>query len=170
MFNTDDKPEETLVENPELDKKLEEIRKAINAGDDGSSLVNSLQNNREFLLKYAMNMYLQKPTRVGLLETITTLLSQMESSVRNDRKEKLKQDEQNNNTVGFHQMMEALDKIAKGNIKIPTFTMTNFLLDPNKSLLEANDGGEVITPINPEELKQGIELVDLDGKPIDARE
>ena len=170
MIDIEDKPKEELVENPLLEAKLKEIRDAITANDEGNSLIESLQKNREFLLSYATNMYLQKPTRVGLLESITTLLSQMESSVRNDRKEKLKRDEQESNSVSFNQMMTAIDKISKGNIKLPTFEVNNFMLDPSKSLLDANSTEEFIKPINVEELKQGMELIDLDGNPINARE
>jgi hypothetical protein len=60
-------------------------------------------------------------------------------------------------------MLEAMKTISSGAVSLPVFDMTRFLLDPNKSLLDA---AKDIAPIKPEELVQGNSLVDIDGNPV----
>lgn len=92
------------------------------------------------------------------------MLAQMEKTIRDDRKEKAKKKENENNALGFSQLMEALGNISSGNIKLPSFDMKDFILDPSKPLIDEED--KSMEPIKLEELEQGNKLVDLDGEPV----
>lgn len=144
---------------------MERMRKALEANPedvDQTELVTIIQENRAHILQYAMGQYLQNPKSASLLEGVTSLITQMENTVRQDRKERLKKKDAENNVLSFNQMLEAMKGISNGQIVIPHFDMSDFVLDPNKSLLSITDAA----PINPAELVQGNELIDIDGKPV----
>lgn len=146
---------------------LEQLKMAMDSSPedvDQETLVKVIQKNRAFILEYAMSAYLDNPKSASLLEGVTQMLAQMEKTIRDDRKEKAKKKENENNALGFSQLMEALGNISSGNIKLPSFDMKDFILDPSKPLIDEEDKG--MEPIKLEELEQGNKLVDLDGEPV----
>lgn len=145
---------------------LEQIRNTIEGTDEdpnNAGLITAVQRNKAILLDYAMMTYMRNPTNPKMLESITSLLAQIEKTVRDDRKEKAKAKEKEDDKLTFNQMMDAMKQISSGQIQLPTFNIGSFLLDPSKSLLgpAAN-----IAPINPAELEQGNALVDIEGKKV----
>lgn len=126
------------------------------------SFVVALQKNRKFLLEYAMQDYMIKPSPAKL-ETITSLLGAMEKVIRDDRKERAKKQENQDNVVSFKQMLDAMSMIKQGTIALPVFDLSNFMLDPNQSVIAGETG---IKPIGEAELVQGMVTLDLDGKVV----
>lgn len=124
------------------------------------SFVVALQKNRKFLLEYAMQDYMIKPSPAKL-ETITSLLGHMEKVVRDDRKERMKKQETQDNAISFKQMLDAMSMIKQGSIALPVFDLGSFMLDPTQSVLEGEVG---VKPILPQELVMGNELVTIDGE------
>ena len=126
------------------------------------SFVTALQKNRQFLLQYAMKAYMEKPGSASLLEGVTSLLAHMEKAIRDDRKERMKKQENQDNKLSFNQMLEAMSMIKTGAIQIPVFDVTSFMLDPTVSLTDGLD----VKPINEAELVQGNQIISIDGTPI----
>lgn len=126
------------------------------------SFVTALQKNRQFLLQYAIRAYMEKPNSASLLEGVTSLLGQMEKAVRDDRKERMKKQENQDNALSFKQMIEAMSMIKTGALVLPTFNVESFMPDPNVSLVAHLD----VKPINENELVQGNAVVDIDGNPV----
>jgi hypothetical protein len=154
------------IEDAEVESVLLLLQKSLQMDledEDQNKLVDAIQANRALLLKYAMQQYLAKPGSASLLEGVTSLLGHMEKVVRDNRKEKAKKKEGEHNVVAFNQMLEAMKSISSGAIAVPVFEIGTFLLDPSKSLLGDNDN---IAPIKPDELTQGIQIVDIDGKAV----
>lgn len=144
---------------------LEELRMAMTGSEediDQEALVKMVQKNRAFLLEYAMGAYLDNPKNGELLGSVTSIIAAIEKCVREDRKERMKKKESENNHLAFNQVMEALDKINNGSVRMPTFDFKDFILDPTKSLI----GGADVNPINDEELVQGNTLIDLEGNAV----
>lgn len=154
------------TEDEEAAAAMQALRKALVLDledEDQNKLVEAIQQNRALLLNYAMQQYLAKPSSASLLEGVSSLIGHMEKTVRDNRKEKAKKKEGETNVLAFNQMLEAMKTISSGAVSLPVFDMTGFLLDPNKSLLDA---AKDIAPIKPEELVQGNSLVDIDGNPV----
>jgi hypothetical protein len=144
---------------------MEKMRKALadNPEDiDQTEMIKVIQENRAHILQYAMGQYLQNPKSASLLEGVSSLISQMEATVRNDRKERTKKKDAENNVLSFNQMLDAMKSISNGQVLVPHFDMSDFILDPNKTLLTVVD----VAPIKPEELVQGNELIDIDGNAV----
>lgn len=149
----------------EMIQIMERMRKALEANPedvDQTQLITIIQENRALLLQYAMGQYLLSPKSATLLEGVTSLIGQMESTVRNDRKERTKKKDSENNIVSFNEMLDAMKSISSGQIAIPHFDMSDFILDPSKTLLFSVD----VNPINAAELVQGNELIDIDGNTV----
>jgi hypothetical protein len=160
------KPKADPLDMDKMGKVLEELREAMTGTEediDQEALVKMVQKNRAFLLEYAMAAYLDNPKNGELLGSVTSIIAAIEKCVREDRKERMKKKENENNALGFNQLMEALGKISNGAVKIPVFDMQDFILDPSKSILP---GGGNVEPIKDEELQMGNSLVDLDGEPV----
>jgi len=126
------------------------------------SFITALQKNRQFLLQYAMKAYMEKPGSASLLEGVTSLLAHMEKAIRDDRKERMKKQENQDNKLSFNQMLEAMSMIKTGAIQIPIFDVTSFMLDPSVSLTDGLD----VKPINEAELVQGNQIISIDGTPV----
>lgn len=126
------------------------------------SFVTALQKSRQFLLQYAMKAYMEKPGSASLLEGVSSLLGHMEKAIRDDRKERMKKQENQDNKLTFNQMLEAMSMIKTGAIQVPVFDMSSFMLDPSVSLVEGLD----VKPINEAELVQGNEILSLEGVPL----
>jgi hypothetical protein len=159
------KPPASIEPSLEMQAIMEKMRKAMedNPEDiDQTALIKVIQENRANILQYAMGQYLQNPKSASLLEGVTSLIGQMESTVRNDRKERAKKKDAENNVLSFNQMLDAMQNISNGAIVIPHFDMSDFILDPSKTLLTQAD----VAPIKPEELVQGNELIDIDGNAV----
>ncbi|UYE93564.1 hypothetical protein [Shewanella phage FishSpeaker] len=145
---------------------LEQIRNTIEQNEEDpeqKSLITAVQHNKYVLLNYAMMAYQRNPTNPKMLESITSLLAQIEKTVRDDRKEKARAKEKEDDKLTFNQMMEAMKQISSGQIQLPTFNIGSFLLDPTKSLLGNAPG---VNPISPAELEQGNSLVDINGTKV----
>lgn len=150
----------------EVDEALLEIVLSLTKTEEDveqDTLVTSLQKHRALLLKFATLAYMKKPSSAMLLSSIMSLVGSMEKAVRDDRKERAKKEENESNQFSFTQIVESLNAIAQGAVITPTFELTNFILDPTKSLL---DVGVAFKPIKEEELTQGNSLVDAEGNPI----
>lgn len=159
--DTNDRP----VDDEQVVRLLEMLRKGIESNEDDEdqkSLVTALQENRTFLLKYAMGQYLKSPKSASLLEGVTSLIAQMEKTVRDDRKERAKKKEGESNRATFNQLIEAMGKISDGSINMPVFDTSFFVLDPSKSLIDGLD----IKPISEGELKQGQQTLNLEGEEV----
>lgn len=145
---------------------IEQLREAMvgTAEDvDQEALIKMVQKNRAFLLEYAMAAYLDNPKNGELLGSVTSIIAAIEKAVREDRKERMKKKESENNQLGFNQLLDALQNISSGGIKMPVFDMSDFILDPNKSILPPNN---TLEPIKDDELVSGNQLVDINGEPI----
>lgn len=148
---------------------LEQLRAAMTGTEediDQEALVKMVQNNRAFLLEYAMAAYLDNPRNGELLTSVTSIIAAIEKTVREDRKERMKKKDQENNAIGFNQMMEALQNISNGGIRMPVFDFKDFILDPNKSILVDEVMKKDMEPINEDELVMGNALVDIDGQAV----
>lgn len=153
------------IDDANLDEVLALLKSTLEPKEDDVeqvSFVSALQKNRQFLLQYAMRAYMEKPGSASLLEGVTSLLGHMEKAIRDDRKERMKKQENQDNKLSFNQMLEAMQMIKVGTITVPTFDVSSFMLDPNKSLVEGLD----IKPINEEELVQGNQLATIDGEAV----
>ena len=155
------------VAHDEVGTAMENIRKALvkNIEDeDQTQLVDAIQEHRTLLLKYVTQQYLSNPKSASLLIGLISLINDMEKTVRDDRKEKMKKQDSQNNIVAFNQMVDAMKSISAGKIDLPVFDMQAFILDPSKSLITPTMEG--INPITAEELVQGNSIVDIDGKTV----
>lgn len=153
------------IEDEQVVLVLDLLKKALQKDledEDQTKLVEAIQQNRTFLLKYAMQAYLKNPKNGELLGGVTSLIGQMEKTVREDRKEKQKKKDVESNVVSFNQMLDAMKSISAGAISVPVFDTSFFVLDPSKSLVTGLD----IKPISKDELTEGNAIVDLDGKEI----
>lgn len=145
---------------------MEKMRAALTANPEDpnqATLVELIQQNRTLLLQYAMSQYLLNPKSASLLEGVTSLIGQMEKSVRDDRKEEAKKKESESNVLSFNQMLDAMKDISNGTIIIPHFDMSDFLLDPSKTLTPLATN---IAPISEAELVMGNELLNISGEKI----
>lgn len=160
------KKKEALPEDVDkMEKALQQLRKAI-TGDledlDQEELVKVIQQNRAFVLEYALSAYLDNPKNAHLLEGVTQILAQVEKTVRDDRKERMKKKDSETNQLGFAQLMDALNTISTGGIKLPVFDFKDFILDPSKPIVQSPNAD----PINDDELTQGNFIVDIDGNKV----
>lgn len=168
MDNQEQPKEKKKADPLDMDKMrgvIEQLREAMTgtAEDvDQEALIKMVQQNRAFLLEYAMAAYLDNPKNGELLGSVTSIIAAIEKAVREDRKERMKKKDSENNQLAFSQLMEAMGNISSGGIKIPVFDMSDFILDPTKPLALSNN----VAPIKAEELVQGNTLVDLDGQPV----
>lgn len=147
-----------------IDAVMQAINSALHPTDEDieqKQLVQAIQSHRSMILDIASSAYSNKPGDPKLLEAISSLLTQLEKSVRDDRKERAKKSEQEDNKVSFKQMVEALRQLGTGEIKLPTFSSKQMMfLDPNVSLSEIGDLGR----IKEKELDMGSISVDFDGQ------
>lgn len=157
--------DDTLAIDKEIQEVVNNIALAIGdeSDEDQSSLILAVQQHRKVLLNLASRAYINKPTSSAMLEAITSLTSQIEKSVRDNRKEKLKKSELQDNKVNFKQMVEALNQLSTGEITVPVFGNANFALDPSVSLLTGVIG---VSKIKPDELTIGTHTLDFDGNVI----
>lgn len=157
--------EKRKIEEDDVNKLLQLLASTLQPNEEDkeqNSFVTALQQNRQFLLRYAMQSYMDNPRSASLLEGVTSLIGHMEKTVRDDRKERMKKQENQDNVVSFKQMLDAMQMIKTGSIALPVFDFTSFMLDPDVSLIDGLD----VKPINEHELVQGNQLVTIDGNPM----
>lgn len=145
---------------------IEELR-AVMVGNeediDQTEMVKMIQKNRAFLLEYAMGAYLDNPKNGELLGSVKSIIDALERTIREDRKERAKKKEKEDNAISFNQMMDALQNMNNGSIKMPVFDFGDYILDPSKPIMGER---QFFNPINEHELDQGIQQLDFDGNKI----
>ena len=159
-------PASNKVDTEEVTKVLLNIQEQLTHNEEDVEqkyLVDALQQHRSMLLNYATLSFINKPNNPKMLEALTTLVAQLEKAVRDDRKERARKKDADENKVSFNQMLDAMKQISNGDINIPTFKSTAFILDPTQSLLTLRD---TIKPIGLGELEMGNSLVDINGDPM----
>lgn len=128
-----------------------------------SSLLNLVQKHRNLVLDIATQTYISKPNNPKLLDSINTILSQLEKSVRDERKERLKDRELEDNRANFATFVNALNEVASGRLEIPNYGNMAIVLDPLAPIIQPN--GDYSMEIKSEELHQGHQI--LDAKEIE---
>ena len=121
-----------------------------------NELINLVQKQRTLLLDIATQTYISKPSNCKLLDSINTLIGQLEKSVRDDRKEKAKAKEMEDNKTSFAAFVNALNEVANGKLVIPNYGDMGIILDPLKPVTQLDSE----TMIKAEELAQGLIVVD----------
>jgi hypothetical protein len=156
-----------LVQEKEKDQLIADIQTILSGGhsvQNETSLINIVQKQRKLVLDIATQTFISKPNNPKLLDSINTILAQMEKSVRDDRKERLKDRELEDNKANFATFVSALNEITAGKISMPTFSSAPLPLDPfaDAKLFETDNPDEDITE---EEKFQGRQI--LDSKEIE---
>lgn len=131
------------------------LKKDQNAETE-NELINLVQKQRTLLLDIATQTYISKPSNCKLLDSINTLIGQLEKSVRDSRKEVQKAKEMEDNKTSFAAFVNALNEVANGKLVIPNYGDMGIILDPLKPVTQLNPE----TQIKPEELDQGLIIVD----------
>lgn len=108
-----------------------------------TELIQMLTNQRSLLLDVAMHTYISKPSNCKLLDSINTLIGQMEKTVRDNRKEKLKDKELEDNRANFATFVSALNEVAAGKLVLPNYGDQAFILDPLKPIHELSYGERI---------------------------
>jgi hypothetical protein len=161
------KDEFKLAQEKEKDQLIADIQTILNTGhsvDNETSLLRIVQKQRKLILDIATQTFINKPNNPKLMDSINTLLGQMEKSVRDDRKERLKDRELEDNKANFATFVSALGEISAGRIKMPTFADFPMSLDPfgDHKIFTTDNPDEEITE---EEKFQGRQI--LDSKKIE---
>lgn len=172
MYDRDEEPDhlgpgqtdERLKQEKDKDQYIADIQAVLNGPMDKEgeqSLMKILQRQRNLLLDMAMQTYIKKPNSSSLLDSINTLMSNIEKSVRDDRKERLKDRELEDNKANFANFVNALGEISNGRLTLPNYGDQAFILDPLKPIIDLSDDPD--TDVKPEELAQGLQEVDSDA-------
>lgn len=167
VYTNDHKDENKLVQEKEKEALINEIQLILNAGhsvDNEKSLLNIVQKQRKLILDIATTTFLNKPNNPKLMDSINTLLGQMEKSVRDDRKERLRDRELEDNKANFATFVNALNEVSAGRLVMPTFAEFQMPLDPfaEHKLFKTDNPDE---DISEEEKFQGRQI--LDSKKIE---
>lgn len=103
---------------------LDSIQNAIKPNEEDQeqkTLVEAIQAHRAMIIEVATTAYVARSHDPKMLEALSSLLSQLEKSVRDDRKEKAKLQDQQDNKLAFRQVVELLGNMSTGSIKVPDF-------------------------------------------------
>lgn len=154
---------------PNTDAAIQSIMDALaiaNSIDENDpnqhALIRAIQKHREMILHNATVAYVKNPNNPKLLDALNSLITALEKSVRDDRKEKAKDKDREENRASFNQMVEALKNIKESTIVLPEWSPELILLDPSVSIQEHI--GEL--NFKPDELVQGNFNVDFDGNKV----
>ena len=139
-----------------LISNINAILKKDQNSETENELINLVQKQRTLLLDIATQTYISKPSNCKLLDSINTLIGQLEKSVRDSRKEVQKAKEMEDNKTSFAAFVNALNEVANGKLVIPNYGDTGIILDPLKPVTQLNSE----TMIKAEELAQGLIVVD----------
>lgn len=138
------------------DEFIAEINKILGKTDNRSQaeseLVEMLTKQRALLLDVAMHTYISKPSNCKLLDSINTLTGLMERTVRDNRKERAKEKEQEDNRANFATFVNALNEVAAGKLILPNYGDRAMILDPMKPIKELS----IDEQIKEGELDQGV--------------
>lgn len=159
-------PEEKLKSEKDKDELIKAIQNCLTGDqtkDSESSLLNLVQRHRNLVLDIATQTYISKPNNPKLLDSINTILAQLEKSVRDERKERLKDRELEDNRANFATFVNALNEVASGRLEIPNYGNMAIVLDPLAPIINPN--GDHSMEIKSEELYQGHQI--LDAKEIE---
>lgn len=165
-FSSNMKKEKEKELTDELQKIIDEIGATLKKNPDDpqqNGFIQSLQKHRKMILDVSSKAFILKPGNPKLLEAIGSILGAMEKSVRDDRKEKFKKDEAEENKLTLRQMVEGLNKLRIGEIRVPSFVDTEFLMDPTKSLMAVAPD---MQRIKESELTTGLQILDFDGNVV----
>lgn len=139
-----------------LISNINAILKKDQNSETENELINLVQKQRTLLLDIATQTYISKPSNCKLLDSINTLIGQLEKSVRDSRKEVLKNKELESNKANFASFVNALNEVAAGKLEIPNYGDMGIILDPLKPVTQLDSE----TMIKAEELAQGLIVVD----------
>lgn len=139
-----------------LISNINAILKKDQNGETENELINLVQKQRTLLLDIATQTYISKPSNCKLLDSINTLIGQLEKSVRDNRKELQKAKEMEDNKTSFAAFVNALNEVANGKLVIPNYGDMGIILDPLKPVTQLDSE----TMIKAEELAQGLIVVD----------
>ena len=139
-----------------LISNINAILKKDPSKESESELISLVQKQRTLLLDIATQTYISKPGNCKLLDSINTLIGQLEKSVRDDRKEALKNRELESNKANFASFVNALNEVAAGKLEIPNYGDMGIILDPLKPVTQLSSESQ----IKSEELDQGLIIVD----------
>ena len=145
-----------LKDKDALISNINAILKKDQNSETENELINLVQKQRTLLLDIATQTYISKPSNCKLLDSINTLIGQLEKSVRDDRKEKAKAKEMEDNKTSFAAFVNALNEVANGKLVIPNYGDMGIILDPLKPVTQLDSE----TMIKAEELAQGLIVVD----------
>lgn len=172
MFDHDDEihpappSDDKLKTVQDKDALIAAINKLLRGPQDKESeseLIRTVQKQRNLLLDIATQTFINKPNNPKLLDSINTILAQIEKTVRDDRKEKLKDKELEDNRANFATFVNALTEISAGKVVMPTYGNGSFVLDPMAPIIIIEDPDD---EIKPEEISQGH--MTIDTKAIEA--
>lgn len=172
MFDHDDEihpappSDDKLKTVKDKDALIAEINKLLRGPQDKeaeSELIKTVQKQRNLLLDIATQTFINKPNNPKLLDSINTILAQIEKTVRDDRKEKMKDKELEDNRANFATFVNALTEISAGKVVMPTYGSGSFVLDPMAPIIIIEDPDD---EIKPEEIAQGH--MTIDTKEIEA--
>lgn len=139
-----------------LISNINAILKKDQNSETENELINLVQKQRTLLLDIATQTYISKPSNCKLLDSINTLIGQLEKSVRDSRKEVQKAKEMEDNKTSFAAFVNALNEVANGKLVIPNYGDMGIILDPLKPVTQLDSE----TMIKVEELAQGLIVVD----------
>ena len=149
-----------------LEKRLEEKQKMISqlqtildqepSADSENQLLTAMQQHRRILLDVAMETFMKRPS-ASILDSINSLLGAIEKKTRDDRKEQAKVKERADNKASFGMFVNALNEVAKGQLKIPDYGSTAFVLDPLQTFTQLSDKEQ----FREGELQEGRAEIDL---------
>lgn len=144
-------------------KALSEANQIDEEDPSQKALIRAIQKHREFILNVTTQAYIKNPNNPKLLDALNSLVSNLEKSVRDDRKERERAKDKEENRASFSQMVEALKQLSNNTISVPTWSQPMKLFDPNESFTTITN--EDFT-IKPDELSQGIITLDFDGNKV----
>ncbi|UOX39485.1 hypothetical protein [Aeromonas phage ZPAH34] len=151
-----------LKEKEELMINLQTILNKGSSKETESELLNCIQKNRKLMLDVATATFIKKPNNSKLLDSINTLLAGLEKSVRDDRKEKLKDRELEDNKTSFASLVNALKEVSAGKLTLPSYDGLAMILDPLKPITEL-DEEEQIKEEEKEQGRQEIDVAEIEG-------
>ncbi len=161
-----EQPKEGDILDQRIKGVLEGIQSALRSKEEDpeqNTLIEAIQAHRSVILDIASNAYMHRPNDPKLLEALSSLIGQLEKSVRDDRKERQKKQDSEDNKVAFRQMVEALGSLASGDIQLPTFSGVGIFMDP---LGNKEGESQTFADIKPGELTGGIIGLDFDGNSV----
>lgn len=147
----------TVKDKDELIANLNAILKGPMGKDDESDFIKMVQRQRTLMLDIATQTFISKPNNPKLLDSINTLLAGLERTVRDDRKERLKDRELEDNKANFATFVNALNEVAAGRLVMPNYGGQAIVLDPMAPLPGLSNNPD--DAISDDELYQGRQMV-----------